>query len=175
MKATSKIYMTRTQAKALIQEAEAAVPAECCGLLIGAAGKVHKTIALLNVAERPMSEYFADPGELLRALLDIEAGGMDLLAVYHSHPAGNTRPSERDIREATYPQAAKLIIGLGGRKPEMAAWRIENGVASAVPLQFTDHHQISWSENDPIRPWLVAVGALIAFALTMGLALSALT
>ena len=174
MSTPAGLRMTRAQAQALAQEARAAAPAECCGLLIGAAGEVHESLSLSNVAARPAVEYEAEPSELLRALLDIEARGLELLALYHSHPAGETLPSARDIREAAYPQAAQLIIGLGGGRTEMAAWRIAGGTVTAQPLLIDEVAGQEIGENERARPWLLAVGALITLALTMGLALTAL-
>ena len=177
MSAPRGLRMTRAQAQVLVQEARAATPAECCGLLIGVAGRVRESLSLSNVAARPAVEYEAEPNELLRALLDIEAHSLELLALYHSHPAGGTLPSARDIREASYPQAAQLIIGLGNRRVEMAAWRIEAGAVTALPLLIDEIDEMDgreFGENERARPWLLAVGALITLALMMGLALTAL-
>ena len=167
--------MTPALARKIIQEAVTAAPEECCGLLIGKGTAVFQSKPLTNVAEDPRSGFLAEPKELLHALFRAEEEQQELLAIYHSHPRGDTLPSKRDIREANYPQAAQLIIGLGGEEAELAAWIIDKGTVKAVPLRFTDHLEVHPIEYEPTRPLLLYLGALITFALTMGLAISALT
>ena len=173
--AANELRMTPALARFLVQEAVTAAPEECCGLLIGKGTAVFQSKPLTNVAEDPRSGFLAEPKELLHALFRAEEEQLELLAIYHSHPRGDALPSERDIREANYPEAAQLIIGLGGKEAELAAWRIHQGTVKAVPLRFTDHLEVHPIENEPTRPLLLYLGALITFALTMGLAISALT
>ena len=173
--ATNELRMTHALARKIIQEAVTVAPEECCGLLIGKGSAVFQSEPLTNVADDPRSEYLAEPKELLHALFRAKEKQLELLAIYHSHPRGDTLPSERDIREANYPQAAQLIIGLGEKEAELAVWKIDQGIVRAVPLRFTDHLERQPTENEPTRPLLLFLGALITFTLTMGLAISALT
>ena len=173
--AANELQMTPALARNLVQEAVTAAPEECCGLLIGKGTTVFQSKPLTNVAEDPVSGFLAEPKELLHALFRAEEEQLELLAIYHSHPRGDTLPSERDIREANYPEAAQLIVGLGGKEAELAAWRVDGGIVRAVPLRFTDHLEAHPIETEPTRPLLLYLGALITFALTMGLAISALT
>ncbi|MCY4105426.1 MAG: M67 family metallopeptidase [Chloroflexi bacterium] len=170
-----ELRLSRTQARALMQEAVAAAPAECCGLLLGVGGTVCRSIALTNVAATPQVEYQADPSELFRALRLADDQQMEVLAIYHSHPQGEPIPSERDIQEAHYPQAAQLIIATRGQAAEMAAWQIVQGVVRAVPLQIRESVAVSAEDEMSSRLGLQILGALITFALAMGLALAALT
>ncbi len=51
--------------------------------------------------------------------------GEELLGIYHSHPRSQTpNPSATDVRLAYYPSAVYFIVGLGGRRPELEAFRI---------------------------------------------------
>ena len=58
---------------------------------------------LSNVAAQPERRYLADPLELLRALRAMRQGGLNLGAIYHSHPRGRARPSPTDLDLARYP------------------------------------------------------------------------
>jgi proteasome lid subunit RPN8/RPN11 len=50
-----------------------------------------------------------EPRAQVEVLLDLEAQGLELLAIYHSHPSGPLRPSATDVAEVSYPEAAALI------------------------------------------------------------------
>ena len=53
----------------------------------------------------------------------MRAGGLELLAVYHSHPTSAPVPSARDLAGNTYGESVvHLIIGLAGAEPEVRAW-----------------------------------------------------
>ena len=171
--AAEPLCLSRAQVARMLDLAVEAAPAECCGLLVGARRTVREIVPLVNIAEDPERHFCAEPSALLRALLAAEGRGERLLAIYHSHPHGDAIPSPTDIREAHYPEAAQLIIGLGGRRPKMAAWRIEAGAVAPWELQIGQQDARLPSRAEPARPALVAVGALIALALTVALVVSA--
>lgn len=51
------------------------------------------------------------PPAQIRAMLEIERYGWELLAIYHSHPIiSRFEPSQTDLRENTYPDALMVII-----------------------------------------------------------------
>jgi proteasome lid subunit RPN8/RPN11 len=50
-----------------------------------------------------------EPHQQIHAMLSIENSGLDLLAIYHSHPAGPDHPSRTDIEEFRYPGIVYLI------------------------------------------------------------------
>ena len=88
-------------------QARREAPHECVGALGGVrtagGGWTARTLyPLRNVSARPETEYLADPGGLLRALRAMEAAGLELAALYHSHPRGPARPSATDRRRAAY-------------------------------------------------------------------------
>jgi proteasome lid subunit RPN8/RPN11 len=61
-------------------------------------------------------------------MLDLEERGLEMLAIYHSHPHGPETPSTSDIAQATYPESAYVIISLADKqKPSVRAFNIVDG------------------------------------------------
>jgi proteasome lid subunit RPN8/RPN11 len=84
-------------------------PEEACGLLAGQTqGQVEKVFPVANRLHSP-SRFEMDPHEQLRAFIDIETAGLELLAIYHSHPLGPAEPSPTDFAEFAYPGVVYLI------------------------------------------------------------------
>lgn len=93
--------------------ARAEAPRECVGLLGGQGRAACALYPLKNVALRPAREYRADELEVLRALKAMRREGLELLGIYHSHPAGPSWPSETDVQLARY-AVPYLIVDLQG-------------------------------------------------------------
>jgi proteasome lid subunit RPN8/RPN11 len=119
---------------AIIAQARALAPIEACGLLAGAGGRVRRTYHLLNASITPLYNFLADPDQQLRAFLDAERRGLELLAAYHSHPTSAAYPSETDIAMACYPQARHVIISLAGGDAEVRCFAIEAGLVTEEPI-----------------------------------------
>lgn len=69
--------------------------------------------------------YEAAPEDLFTAQRLMRERGQELIGIYHSHPrAADPSPSETDVRQAYYPSATYLIIGLGGTGPVVKAFNI---------------------------------------------------
>jgi proteasome lid subunit RPN8/RPN11 len=95
--------------QAVREEAVRWTPEEACGLLAGQpSGLVERAIPVTNRLHSP-SRFEMEPQEQLRAFLEIEAAGLVLLAIYHSHPLGPSHPSPTDQAEFAYPGVAYLI------------------------------------------------------------------
>lgn len=97
--------------RAMWEDARARVPEEAVGLLVGRRGCAEAAWPLANASPHPLVHYLAEPGELLAALRRADAEGLEVCALYHSHPAGRPRPSERDRAEATW-RVPYVILGL---------------------------------------------------------------
>jgi [CysO sulfur-carrier protein]-S-L-cysteine hydrolase len=76
-------------------------PLEACGVLAGKAGRAEKMIGVLNQAQSPV-RFVMDPYEQLHAFDWIDSNGLDLVGIFHSHPAGPETASPTDILEAAY-------------------------------------------------------------------------
>ena len=121
----------------MLVQARADAPLETCGVLGGRDKRARAAYPLDNVLCSPV-RYRADPEGLLVAFLDLESRGWDIVAIYHSHPAGPDRPSATDVAEAYYPDAAYVIISLAHEPPSLRGFRIVAGQVSEIPLVVED-------------------------------------
>jgi proteasome lid subunit RPN8/RPN11 len=81
-----------------------------------------------------------DPKAQVAGLFSLEAKGLDLVAIYHSHPIGPAGFSLTDLDEAAYPEAAYLVWFPSGGGWRCRAFRIlsENDVREIRVIITTD-------------------------------------
>jgi len=108
-------------------------PLEACGLLAGRGKRVEKMIGVKNQAQSPV-RFVMDPYEQLHAFDWIESNGLDLLGIFHSHPAGPETASATDIAEAAYNVVHVILSRKDGFWTARGFW-IENNKALEVTLQ----------------------------------------
>ncbi|HSL31083.1 MAG TPA: M67 family metallopeptidase [Anaerolineales bacterium] len=111
-------------------------PLEACGLLAGRADGVEKVIFVRNRAQSP-TRFVMDPHEQIKAFRWIESNGLELLGIFHSHPAGPADASPTDIAEAAYEVVHIIWSQASGHWQARGFW-IESGHASEVSLQITE-------------------------------------
>jgi proteasome lid subunit RPN8/RPN11 len=110
----------------MVRHAQEERPRECCGLLAGerleGMGRVKRLFRLVNALASGV-EYESEPASMLRAMKAIDAEGLEVLAVYHSHPTSPPVPSRKDLERNPYEDwAAHAIISLAGQVPEVRFW-----------------------------------------------------
>ncbi len=122
-----KLLIPQPLYSAMLAQAEAERPLECCGLLAGSAradGAVWRVVRrypLVNAAASP-TEFESEPRSMFQAIKDMRRNGWDVLAVYHSHPTSPPIPSRKD-RERNYSErVVNLIISLQSAQPEVRGW-----------------------------------------------------
>lgn len=108
-------------------------PLEACGLLAGKNNSVEKVFLITNQAQSPV-RFRMDPTEQLNALEWIDSNGLELLAIFHSHPTGPETVSATDIKEAAYP-VVNIIWSTNNGSWQARGFRIEDGRATEVELQ----------------------------------------
>ena len=77
-------------------------------------------------ADRSAVSYELDPRQQLRIEKELKKEGMEMLAIYHSHPGGQAFPSAKDVLLAVW-DVVYIIIGLPGdkkQKPQVRAFRV---------------------------------------------------
>jgi proteasome lid subunit RPN8/RPN11 len=96
----------------MVSHAREDLPNECCGLVGGRDGRADSVIRVANSAASPL-RYEMDPQEQYDALKEIEDGGGELLAIYHSHTKSAAYPSQTDVNQAVaWPEQIYLIVSL---------------------------------------------------------------
>jgi [CysO sulfur-carrier protein]-S-L-cysteine hydrolase len=171
------IWMTEEQAQIIARHALADSPNEACGIVGGVGSHVYEVIAAQNTAANPQHHYHMDERDLSDTLFKLQKAGMSIIAFYHSHPAGDFRPSLTDIERAYYPDTAYIIVGLRDGTPRMAAWQIKNREVSSVEIHVGLQPPDSASEMLPIskaQKVAIFVSALLAFIFMLVLSLSLL-
>jgi [CysO sulfur-carrier protein]-S-L-cysteine hydrolase len=120
----------------MLQHVDGHAPQEACGLLAGKHNQVEKVICIRNQAQSPV-RFLMDPYEQLEAFEWIDSNGLDLLGIFHSHPAGPETASLTDINEAAY-EVVHLIWSRNQSGWKVRGFWIENGSAAEVSLQIVD-------------------------------------
>jgi len=94
--------------------ARSSYPRECCGFILGehCDGEmyVEDILPVENIAPEN-DRYLMAPESVLMAEQTARAGKWEILAVYHSHPDGDSTPSETD-RQGAMPGMPQLILSI---------------------------------------------------------------
>lgn len=104
-------------------------------MLAGMGEEVTEVIPIDNILRSPTA-FEMEPKQQLAAMLDIEARGLQLLAIYHSHPNGPQSPSVTDVARAYYPDTIQLIVSMAQpAQPVARAFTIVEGHIEEVGLR----------------------------------------
>lgn len=113
------------------------LPAEGCGLLGGAQEKVRLVRPVSNELNSPTAFRMA-PQEQLQAFLELEEAGLDLLAIFHSHPDGPQVPSATDLAQFAYPDVLSVICVPEGGDWIVRGFEIHADQVTEVTLNWED-------------------------------------
>ena len=103
-------------------------PLEVCGILGGRDGEVSACYRMTNT-DASNEHFTMDPKEQFSVVKDLRAKGLEMLAIYHSHPETPARPSEEDIRLALTPNVSYVICSVADRDhPVVKSFRIADGI-----------------------------------------------
>jgi [CysO sulfur-carrier protein]-S-L-cysteine hydrolase len=120
-----RLVVPRELSEAMVRQAQEELPNECCGLLAGTVadglGRVLKRYPLVNEAASP-TEYACGGPSLFAAHKDMRLLGIELLAIYHSHPTSAPVPSKKDLALAFWPDTVYLIVSLAEEEPVVRGW-----------------------------------------------------
>lgn len=108
----------------------AGYPHEACGVLIGSVDgtrtRVERVVAARNLnTESPHNRYRLDPEDFLRADLEAENLGLEIVGIWHSHPNEAPFPSSTDL-DAAWPGYSYVIISVDERRAiSIRSWRLD--------------------------------------------------
>lgn len=134
----------------MLEHARREVPNEACGLLAGRGDEATHLYLIKNLEDSPRLQalnipadrrvrYFMDEAQLFYVQKNMRDNGLDLVAIFHSHPAGPDRPSVTDVRLAFYPDVRYLIVSLADpSNPLVNSFRILEGKVTPEAWETVD-------------------------------------
>jgi proteasome lid subunit RPN8/RPN11 len=131
-----QLIVSKKHWQEMLEYVEQNAPLESCGLLAGKNDRVEKVILVRNQAQSTV-RFVMDPYDQLNAFDWIESNQLDLLGIFHSHPAGPETASATDIAEAAY-EVVHFIWSRNQDHWEVRGFWIENGKITEVPLQIVE-------------------------------------
>ncbi len=130
------LKLSRPLVNTILSQAQQSPNIEVCGLLGGKEGQALSCYPVYNQAKEPSHQYHMEPAQQINALRQMREADEELVAIYHSHPNTPALPSNTDIAEASYPEAAYLIISLNTVGVlEMSAFYISEGKSRGLNLE----------------------------------------
>ncbi|MCA1908989.1 MAG: M67 family metallopeptidase [Magnetospirillum sp.] len=130
--------------KQMVDSAEAAFPAEACGLIIGRGKgqliRVTRVVPAGNLLATTEDRFELDPAIRIAVEKELRDSGTKdrIVGHYHSHTDGTADPSATDRAMAHEPELAWLIIGvLDGQAIQTLAHRLDEkrGQFRPVPIR----------------------------------------
>jgi proteasome lid subunit RPN8/RPN11 len=117
-------------------------PEERCGIIASRDGVAIQVYRARNALSTPRYGYRIDDGELYRIVTEIEGRGLDLGAIYHSHPRTEPVPSPADVNLAKspltdaplWPGTIYVIVGFSATEPAVRAWHLRGDEVSEAEL-----------------------------------------
>ena len=118
----------------MVHAAQKTAPLEACGLLGGNNRQVSRFYLLTNADASP--EHFSMiPEEQFAAAKDMRKRGINILAIWHSHPSTPARMSAEDAKLAFTPDVAYVIVSLAqGANPECRAFAVNEGIPQSIEV-----------------------------------------
>jgi proteasome lid subunit RPN8/RPN11 len=133
-----KLEIPTTIFQQMIAQARALAPIEACGILAGSDGKVERLYKMSN-ADKSRTHFMMEPKEQFATVKDIRSAGLEMLAIYHSHPETPARPSAEDIRLALTPNVTYVILSLQSTNGSaIKGFQISGTNITEVPLRILD-------------------------------------
>jgi proteasome lid subunit RPN8/RPN11 len=134
---TDSIRIRREHWDEMLAHVSQLVPEEACGIAAGRDGITTHVYLVENALHSPV-RFRMDAQQQVDAILEIEDQGQDLLAIFHSHPAGPPVPSPTDVESATFPEAVNLIWSKPDGQWTCRGFLIQRNVIKEVTIQVED-------------------------------------
>ena len=130
------LRIPRDLADIIVQHARQGFPLEVCGILGGKDGAVSSLYRMTNT-DKSNEHFMMDPKEQFAVMNKMRGAGLEMLAVYHSHPDGPSRPSAEDIRLALTPDVSYVIVSLeAANNPVLKSFRIAAGRVEPEEVEY---------------------------------------
>ncbi len=130
------IMINNSVFKSIIEHARKDFPLEACGYLAGKNRIISKHYEMRNI-DKSRKHYSFSPEEQFKVLRESRNAGLELLAVYHSHPESPARMSNEDIKLARDPDISYVIVSLI-EDAKIRAFRVKNRIITEEKLEVVE-------------------------------------
>ncbi|MBF0140647.1 MAG: M67 family metallopeptidase [Magnetococcales bacterium] len=122
----------------MLTHAMQSAPEECVGILAGKGRTIQEWHPLPNALHHER-QFLADPARHIQIMKELRERGLEMIAIYHSHPGAPAEPSAKDFNESFYPEALYLIISLNTQgRLDMNGFLLQGGQARSQELIICD-------------------------------------
>lgn len=131
------LQLTQEQFDRIVAQGREGKPLEICGLLAGRKEGEDTLISEIHIAEsddKSELTYTINARDYMKAERAAREAGVQLVGIYHTHPATRPYPSPTDVKQAhwgdlddlTFPGFSYLIVSLRDvENPEPRSYKIE--------------------------------------------------
>ena len=124
----------------MLVQSRAEAPLEACGILAGRENLVRQLYKMANT-DQSADHFTMAPEEQFAVMKDMRAKGLEMLAIYHSHPASPARPSAEDVRLAFTPGVIYVIVSLQEpAKPQIRGFIIEADLVTESAVKIIEEN-----------------------------------
>ena len=92
---------------------------------------------LVNAAASP-TEYMSEARSMFEAVRAMRPLGLEIVAIYHSHPTSAPQPSRTDLERNYSPEVVNLIISLKDGVPLARAWWLQENSYREADWRLSD-------------------------------------
>lgn len=124
--------------KQMLKHAEGESPIEACGILAGRNSMVERFYPMTN-KDKSRAHFLMEPKEQFAVIKEIRSAGLEMLAIYHSHPATPARPSAEDIKLALTPDVIYVIVSLQKNESAVKGFIIEKNNITEVSVNIVNN------------------------------------
>ncbi len=135
--APEHLWISADSWQAMLRHVRSCAPEEACGLLGGGSGRATVVLPVENMSHSPV-RFRMKPEAQIRAMMELEVSGQELVGIFHSHPSGPSAPSVTDAAEAAYPEVAYLVWSPSGQGWRCEAFQLDGGKFLPVRLERED-------------------------------------
>lgn len=137
MTSHKEIVLTKNQVRTLEKHAKECTPNESCAILFGISGNeqilVREVFLTKNIENSPVNFTIANE-ELIKAYDDAEKRLLDVIVIFHSHPASVAYPSATDMKYMEINPVPWIIFS--NLDNEFKAYIFDSGIVH-VPLKIS--------------------------------------
>lgn len=139
MSAVDRLVWPPALYETLVDEARNARDVEICGLIAATGDALPTRYPIANRAARVADRFDMDPAGQITAFKRIRERTEALIAIYHSHPAGEAEPSIHDRRGHSYPGAAAVIVAPNAQSGDIIrAWDLASETPLEIPIEWRE-------------------------------------